>query len=75
MWIKKEKAYPASRAQVPFPYEGTYLVEVLVGLTAVRSLPLWDASTFLESGVVEKGKGVPCFAGTGAFSLRRYKLG
>ena len=59
--LKKEKAYPATRAQVPIPDEGTYLVEVLVGLTAVRllasllgSLPLRDASTILEWGMVEK---------------------
>ena len=52
--LKKEKAYPATRAQVPFPYEGTYLVEVLEGLTAVCSLPLWDATTFPEYSVVEK---------------------
>jgi len=30
--VEKEKAYPATRAQVPFPYDGTCLVEVLVGL-------------------------------------------
>ena len=45
LWLKKEKAYPAARAQVPFPYEGADMVGVLVGLTAVRSLPLRDAST------------------------------
>jgi len=56
---------------LPFPCEGAYLVEVLVGMTAVRSLPLRDASTVLEWGAVVKGKGIPCYAGTGAFSLRR----
>ena len=38
----------------------------------MRSLPLRDASTFMKWSVVEKGKGIPCYAGTGAFSLRRY---
>jgi len=50
-WISKEKAYPGTRAQVPFPYEGTYLIEDIVGLT--------PASTFLEWGVVVQGKGRP----------------
>jgi len=36
---------------------------------------LTPASTFLELGEVEKGKGVPCYAGTGAFSLRWYMFG
>ena len=60
---------------MPFPYEGEYLVEVLVGLTAVRSLPLRDASTIEVSIVVKQGKGVPFYAGTGAFSLQMYLLG
>jgi len=50
----------------PFPYEGAYLVGDLVGLT--------PASTFPELGEVEKGKGIPCYAGIGAFSIKRYKF-
>ena len=38
----------------PFPYAGTDLFEVLIGLTAVHSLTLRDASTFLEWSVVVK---------------------
>ena len=59
------------------------MVEVLVGLTPASTFPEWDASTFPEwdaltfpeCGVVELGKGIPCYAGTGAFSLQRNIIG
>ena len=55
---------------MPFPHECTNLFEVLVGLTAVRSLTLRDASTFLEWSVVENGKGRPFpYAGTDLFEV------
>ena len=37
--VEKEKAYPATRAQVPFPYEDAYLIEDLVGLTPASTFP------------------------------------
>ena len=36
--MKKEKAYPAKRAQVPFPYEDADMVEDLVGLTPASTV-------------------------------------